>query len=39
MKAGNKSYNLKNEMRQILYLLDQHDKTTETLYNNLIKSL
>ena len=39
VKAGNNSSNLKNEMRQILYLLYQHNKTTIKVYNNLIKSL
>ena len=33
IKAGN------NEIRQILYLLYQHNKITKKLYNNLIKSL
>ena len=33
MKAGNNSYKLKNEIRQVLYLLYQHKKV------NLIKSL
>ena len=39
IKAKNNSYKLKNEFRQILYLLHQHSKITKTLYNNLIKSL
>ena len=39
IKAGNNSYNLKNETRQILYLLYQHNKISKKLYNNLIKSL
>ena len=34
IKAGNNSCKLKNKMRQILYLLYQHNKTTKTLYNN-----
>ena len=38
-KAGNNSYKLKNEIRQILYLLYQHNKITKNVYNNLIKSL
>ena len=37
-KAGNNSYKLKNETRQILYLLYQHNKITKKVYNNLIKS-
>ena len=39
IKAGNNSYKLKNEIRQILYLLYQHNKITKKVYNNLIKSL
>ena len=39
IKAGNNSYNLKNETRQILYLLYQHNKISKKLYNNLIKWL
>ena len=38
-KAGYNSYKLKNEIRQILYLLYQHNKITKKVYNNLIKSL
>ena len=37
--AGNNSNNLKNEIRQILYLLYQHNKITKKVYNNLIKSI
>ena len=39
IKAGNNSYKLKNEMRQILYLLYQINKITKKFFNNLIKSL
>ena len=39
IKAGNNSYKLKNEIRQILYLSYQHNKITKKFYNNLIKSL
>ena len=39
IKAGNNSYKLSNEIRQILYLLYQHNKITKKVYNNLIKSL
>ena len=39
IKAGNSSYKLKNEIRQILYFLHQHNKITKTVYNNLIKLL
>ena len=38
IKAGNNSFKLKNEIRQILYLLYQHNKITKKVYN-LIKSL
>ena len=37
-KAGNNLFNLKNEFRQILYLLYQHNNFKK-VYNNLIKSL
>ena len=36
IKSGNNSYKLKNEIRQILYLLYQHNKITKKVYNNLI---
>ena len=39
IKAGNNSYNSKNEIRRILYLLYQHNKISKKVYNNLIKSL
>ena len=39
IKAGNNSYKLKDEIRQILYLLYQHNKITKKVCNNLIKSL
>ena len=39
IKAGNNSYKLKNEIRQILFLLYQHNKITKKVYSNLIKSL
>ena len=38
IKAGNNTFKLKNEIRQILYLLYQHNKITKKVYN-LIKSL
>ena len=38
IKARNNSYNLKNEFRQILYLLYQHNKINRKVCNNLIKS-
>ena len=39
IKARNNSYKLKNEIRQILYYLYQHNKITKQVYNNLIKTL
>ena len=39
IKARNNSKKLENEITQILYLLYQHNKYTEKVYNNLIKSL
>ena len=36
--VGNNSCNLKTEIRQILYLLYQHNKSSK-VYNNLVKSL
>ena len=39
IKAGNNSHKLKNEIRQILYLLYQHSKITKTVYSKLIKLL
>ena len=39
IQAGNNSMKLKNEIRQILYLLYRSKALTKTLYNNLIKSI
>ena len=39
IKAGNNSYKIKNEIRQILYLLYQHKNITKKIRNNLMKSL
>ena len=39
MKAGNNSSKLKYEIRQVLYLLYQHNKSTKKVNNNLNKSL
>ena len=39
IKAGNNSYKLENEIRQILYLLYQHNKITKKVYSNFMKSL
>ena len=38
IKAENNSYKLRNGIRQILYLLYQHNKIIKRVYNNLIKS-
>ena len=37
IQAGNNSTKLKNEVRQILYLLYRSKVLTKTVYNNLIK--
>ena len=39
IKAGNNSNKLKNEIRQILYLLYQHNEIAKKVYSNLIKSI
>ena len=39
IKTGNNLNKLKNEIRQALYLLNQHNKIIKKLCNNLIKSL
>ena len=39
VKAGNNSENLLNEIRQIIYSLDQAKEITKKVYNNLMKSL
>ena len=39
MKAVNYSYKNKNEIRQLLYVLYQHNEITKKLYNNLSKLL
>ena len=38
-KVRNNSSKLKNEIRQLLCLLYQHNKITQKVYNKLIKSL
>ena len=38
IEAGNNSNKLKNEVRQILYLLYRSKLFTKTVYNNLIKA-
>ena len=39
VKAGNKSENLLNEIKQIVYSLYQSKKITKKVYNNIIKSI
>ena len=39
IQAGNNSKTLKNEIRQILYLLYRSEVLTKTVYNNLIKCI
>ena len=39
IQAGNNSKSLKNEVRQILYLLYRSKVLTKIVYNNLIKSI
>ena len=38
-KAENNSYKLKNKIRQVVYLLHEHNKITKKLHSNLINSL
>ena len=39
LKAGNNSEKLKNETRQLLYLLYRSKKLSKTIYNNLINTI
>ena len=39
LKAGNNSEKLKNEIRQLLYLLYRSKKLSKTIYNNLINAI
>ena len=39
IQAGNNPKSLKNELRQILYSLYRSKVLTQTVYNNLIKSV
>ena len=39
IKTGNDSCKLNNEIRQILYLLYQHNKITKNVFSNFIESL
>ena len=38
IEAAINSYKLKNETRQILHFLYEHNKITQKVYNNLMKS-
>ena len=38
-KAGNKSENLQNEIRKIIYSLYRVNEVTEKVYNNIINSM
>ena len=39
LKAGNNSEKLKNEIRELLYLLYRSKKLSKTIYNNLINTI
>ena len=39
IKAGNNSKSLLNEIRQIVYSLNQSKEITKEVYNNIIKSI
>ena len=39
VKVGKTSENLLNETRQILYSLDQENKITKKVYNNILNSI
>ena len=39
IKTGNNSYKIRIEVRKIKFLLHQHNKIINTIYNDLIKSL
>ena len=39
IKNGNNSYKLKNKVRQIQHLLNQHKKINKKVYSSFIKSL
>ena len=39
IKAANDSWNLKIEIRQILYIVYKHNKSTKSVYNKLIIAL
>ena len=39
IKTGNSSNKIKNEIREIVHLLYQHNKITKNVYNNFIRSL
>ena len=39
LKAGNNSQELKNEIRQLLYLLYRTKKLSKTIYNHLMNAI
>ena len=39
LKAGNNFEKLKNEIRKLLYYLYRSEKSTKTMYNNLINAI
>ena len=39
LKVGNNSEKLKNEIRQLLYLLYRSKKLSKAIYNNLINTI
>ena len=39
LQTGNNSEKLKNEIRQLLYLLYRSKKLSKTIYNNLINTI
>ena len=39
LQTGNNSQKLKNEIRQLLYLLCRSKKLSKTIYNNLINAI
>ena len=39
VEAGNNSWKLKNEIRQLLYLLYRSKKINKTIYKNLIETI
>ena len=39
LQAGNNSQELKNEMRQLLYLLNRSQKLSKTIYKHLMNTI